>query len=140
MIPASKSPQLQHRNNTGGGCIHQLLEGLSYKFRTPECSKLCLIFSARCFFCRLMWHSVTSWLAGPSCKHLRVLKGHEMSCPISFLQELRFIFLLLLKCASLKQKFDFSNSTLLAVYFSIFFLVVLIVKNALESRHCATLL
>lgn len=62
-----------------------------------------------------------------------------MPCPISILQELGFIFLVLLNCASLKQKFDLSNSTLLAVYFNIFFLVVLIVKNALESKYCATL-
>lgn len=64
-----------------------------------------------------------------------------MPCPISFLQELSFIFLLLLKCASLKQEFDLSTSyqTLIAVYFNIFFLVVLIAKNALGSRHCATL-
>lgn len=33
-----------------------------------------------------------------------------MPCPVSFLQELRFIFLLLLKCTSLKQKFHLVSS------------------------------
>lgn len=80
-------------------------------------------------------HLVAGW------SQLQTQKGPEgeIPCLISILQELRFIFLLLLKCASLEQKFDLCDSTLLAVDFSIFFVVVLIVRNTLESRHCATL-
>lgn len=62
-----------------------------------------------------------------------------MSCPlVSCRNSHKFIFLLLLKCASLKQKFDISDSVLLASYFSIFFAVVLMVKNAPESSSSPT--
>lgn len=73
MIPSSKSPQLQHRSNTGRGCIHQLLEGLSYNFKASKCSKFAVFFSQMSFLQTdvAQRHLVAGW------SQLQTQKGPE---------------------------------------------------------------